>query len=345
MAMIYQASAGAANANKITISMWCRAHNAPSDTGYLFSLLEFGDPEGNAGGIANYLEFRAGATSESFGSYIAAQFCGVKDSVSISSVFTGSSSSVGEGTLKRPVVDDWIGIGNPYNAFTDPTTYLTPFARGTTVDLGSDVDPGKWFHLMVAADYSHDVDYDGALTSSNRLYIVVNGVARSVYGLAGEGHAAVTGGKTYQGARCEQDTPTASTINNYIGLGPFEWSNPSDSGSAIVPAFDFDLNGTEIGIPSQTESSNKNSELLDMADVQIWVGTFIDPTNSTNFSKFVDVNELGGGTPVNPDIAADYFGQQTYLFKGTRDDFLINQGTGGAFSYSGTITDSSGVAY
>ena len=108
-----------------------------------------------------------------------------------------------------------------------------------------------------------------------------------------------------------------------------------------IPAFEFDLNGFEIGIPSQLASPFKNTQLLDMADVQIWVGQYIDPTNPANFEKFI--NTVGGRKyPVSPYAAAIAFGPQTYLFTGAASSFITNRGTGGSFVKTGTLSDVSG---
>jgi hypothetical protein len=69
-------------------------------------------------------------------------------------------------------------------------------------------------------------------------------------------------------------------------------------------------------------------------DVQIWVGQCVVPTPD-NLAKF----RTADGKPVNPAVAAAAFGTPTFLFKGNASSFVNNQGTGGAFTKTGTVTD------
>lgn len=332
MATVYQSSAGASNAKSITISMWVRAAVTNSPSADFYSLLEFGNPDGVWGGVSNYVQFQTNSTNR----YISVQLGGVKDSVAATSVFSGSSDSAGDGTLRRPYVSDTTA-GNPYNAFTDPTIFLTPYATGSTGDLGAVVDPGKWFHLLIAADFEFASSY--ASPTQNKLYILVNGAVCGVYGP--DGSHEMTNGAMYSAARCEDGSGVADIVNSYIGGGPFTWASGIASGSGFVPSFEFDLNGFEIGIPYQRASTSKNTQLLDMADVQIWIGQYIDPTNSANFEKFI--NTVGGRKyPVSPYAAAIAFGPQTYLFTGAASSFITNRGTGGSFVKTGTLSDVSG---
>jgi hypothetical protein len=352
MAMIYQASAGVANATKLTISMWCRAHttNAASEFGDYYRLLEFGNPSGAEGETNCYVDMLTNCDGSNAAIYntIDCRFGGVKQSARGRDIctFSGSTenctvvSSFGETYAGNPgqtiaaVAPDGSSIGDPY---------FTPYVNAGALkgQITSEIDPEKWFHLMVAIDATNPSAKD---LPGVKLYVAVNGFARRLGGPeTGTSHPTL-GTMTPQ-IRCE-DTGYSQQVqaNLDVRSGPVTFSGLDVSGSVIVPGFDIDLNGFEIGIPSQRASPNKNTQLLDMAYVQIWVDKFIDPTNDTNFSKLVNVVN-GIGSPVNTDIAADYFGPQTYLFKGVRDDFIVNQGTGGAFSSTGTITGTSGVQY
>jgi hypothetical protein len=78
----------------------------------------------------------------------------------------------------------------------------------------------------------------------------------------------------------------------------------------------------------------------DMADFQYWVGvSLLSAGNISEATRrlFVD----GNGKPVNPSTAAATLGQQTILFSGNASQFPTNQGTGGAFSLTGTLTNAS----
>lgn len=74
--------------------------------------------------------------------------------------------------------------------------------------------------------------------------------------------------------------------------------------------------------------------LGDMADLQLWIGINPDLTNPANVAKFIS-----GGRPVDPAIAAAEFGPPILLFSGDATGFQTNQGTGGAFTLTGSLTD------
>jgi hypothetical protein len=343
MAMIYQASAGVANAKKLTISMWCRAHttNAPSLAGDFFQLLEFGDTSG-PDGPSDYLSAislatNTNGTNSSFYNNISLQLAGAKESVSGADVitYTGGTHVPGYDTRYYPKMPPQ-DFGTSTDGDYLQTRNYTPYFSASTKDLGALVAPGKWFHLFVSVDASNATSYGG---TNAGMFIAVNGFTNPLYGPAGTSYDTWDVG-TMQPAMLDTGVGSTTIFQN----GPWHESRAANDLWGSIPAFDFAMNGFEIGIPSQRASPNKNTQLLDMADVQIWVDKFIDPTVLTNFEKLVDVVD-GRGSPVNPDMAADYFGPQTYLFKGQREDFLVNNGAGGAFSYSGTITTSSGVGY
>lgn len=107
--------------------------------------------------------------------------------------------------------------------------------------------------------------------------------------------------------------------------------------TGIVPGWAIDLNGTEIGIPAQAAHAASgitgNSDgPIKFADVQIWVGQYIDPL--TDIDKFIN-----GGRPVNPAIAEAAFGIPTYRFNRPASDITNDTGTGGDFTKTGTVTD------
>jgi hypothetical protein len=55
--------------------------------------------------------------------------------------------------------------------------------------------------------------------------------------------------------------------------------------------------GSEIGLPTQI-SNRDVSQKVRYADVMIWFGQFIDPTNADNLAKFIS-----GGRPISPAAA------------------------------------------
>jgi hypothetical protein len=344
MATVYQASAGAANANKITISMWCRAHstNPPSDAGEWYSLLEFGYPNGvfdsEGAGASNYMLLRTNSTDTN-NNVLAMQIGGVLDSVAAADVITHSSGPFELGDLSYT---NW--TSNPFfPSISDPFLYdetrsFTPYVPLTSTNLGASLALGNWFHLLIAIDTSNESTYADPF-GNNRVFAMING---SVAALKGEwddaARPALTNGKFIPSMASRNDS-------QFFKRGPYEWVGRNGGlAHGKIPPFDLDLNGTEIAIPSQIASTNKNTQLLDMADVQIWVGQYIDPTDPANFEKFVSISG-GRGFPASPYGAAIAFGPQTYLFTGNSSTFYDNQGTGGVFSKSGTLSNISGPSY
>lgn len=118
---------------------------------------------------------------------------------------------------------------------------------------------------------------------------------------------------------------------------PAEVTTVANGGDMVL-----DINGKQIGIPAQTTSAYSATQLVDMADVQIWVGKFIDPI--ANYNAFVNIVD-GRGYPVPPATTAAMLGTQDYLFTGGPSTFYTNGGTGGDFVKSGTLNDIPGPSY
>ncbi len=88
------------------------------------------------------------------------------------------------------------------------------------------------------------------------------------------------------------------------------------------------------GVPMLNASGGEPA--IEYADAQIWLNQMVDPSVPANLAKFIS-----GGKPVDPTIAATAFGEQLFLFSGDASTFATNQGTGGAFTLTGTITNAS----
>lgn len=97
------------------------------------------------------------------------------------------------------------------------------------------------------------------------------------------------------------------------------------------------INGCRFGLPTTPASSGFQTTALQIAEVQIWFGTFINPT-AANLEKFVRLVD-GVGRPQNPSAAASAFGVPTYSFRGPPAQFVINRGNGGTVSSTGVINN------
>jgi hypothetical protein len=331
-AYLYQAAASASDANKLTLSAWVKVltTNAPSESGDTYPLFCFGD---SSIALVTNSTMPRGAT-------IRVELYGEVDSIDGNDICTTDNleQSAGDWLQYRPGVNpvpESAG-GNPWWSISNDglggNKFSPKIMARTTGNMNTKVTPGKWFHLMIAVDTSAGLSYGSPF---HKVAVKVNGEAYTDLSGPSDG----VHNPTYMDSNCP------STLYGGIGagsffFGPFVASSSSTGGTTngIIPGYNFVLSGKEVGLPSYPDSAwGLNTQIVDMAQVQIWVGTYIDPTNATNFSKFVTLNGHGGGTSVAPEIAAEYFGTPTYLFKGARDEFVINHGTGGAFSAAGTI--------
>lgn len=105
-------------------------------------------------------------------------------------------------------------------------------------------------------------------------------------------------------------------------------------GAATVDAdgaFDISVNGYHLWNPPKSFLNQY------YCNVMVWFDQCIDPTVG-NLAKFVDDD----GNPVDPAEAIAEFGTPAILFTGGADEFVVNQGSGGAFTPSGTIDDAAG---
>ncbi len=81
----------------------------------------------------------------------------------------------------------------------------------------------------------------------------------------------------------------------------------------------------------------------DVADFRIMPGvSLLDGSGDIPLAKrrlFVDA----GGKPVDPAVATTALGTPCILFSGDAAGFPVNQGTGGAFTLTGTLTNASTI--
>lgn len=74
-----------------------------------------------------------------------------------------------------------------------------------------------------------------------------------------------------------------------------------------------------------------------MADVQMWLGTYVDFSTTANRRLFID----GSGKPVNPSIAEASLGTPILRLSGPLGTWHTNKGSGGGFTLTGAL-DSAG---
>ena len=170
------------------------------------------------------------------------------------------------------------------------------FFVGRFTSVSNAVTGETWTHVFVSSDMSaSDGDTGTTKISSTKLRnIYVNGINK-LFTQTDEAH--------YLGAQSFQDTP-----------------------------FNVAFSGLEFGFPAGPGYYVEFQPKLEYANVQIWLGTYIDPAYIDKF-----ISEEGG--PVDPSIAAATFGAPTFSFLGGQSTFRMNAGSGGSVTDVGTITD------
>jgi len=184
--------------------------------------------------------------------------------------------------------------------------------------------PETWYHLFVAVKTEGD-EY------AQRCYFYLN---REIINDATPAAGQVIQPLPNIGVWSQWDT-----FEGFFGFGSNYDQAIIDEMNPHLPAFSMDVSNGEIDVPNTVVGGSfPVNGKMDVGDFQLWVGTFIDPTNSANLDKFVVVAN-GIGRKVAPSVAAEAFGEQTILCSGGASSFPTNRGTGGAFTTIGTLTD------
>lgn len=136
----------------------------------------------------------------------------------------------------------------------------------------------------------------------------------------------------------------------YVYMGSADVS--SNSGKIVAYLGDIDASGDEDhpttnlggpgaviqgdGVPMRVGDSDPIPRgSFDMANFLMWYGSAIDWSVQANRRFIIDSN----GKPVDPALAIAQFGTPTVALIGDHTAFQTNQGSGGAFALSGTLTD------
>jgi len=175
------------------------------------------------------------------------------------------------------------------------------------------------FHLVVGATFNSDLGFNVHSSANN-------------FGLRSDDGALP--GDVWVPIFSAADTTQPS--GSRTGFLLINGTDASDLARTIDTGVGFASSWENICIPAITETNPGADKTFNIAQLQVWVGTIIDPTIPENYAKFVN-----GGSPVDPVIAATAFGQQTLLFDGDASPtgFQKNQGTAGdIFTLTGMLT-------
>ncbi len=128
-------------------------------------------------------------------------------------------------------------------------------------------------------------------------------------------------------ADCSSDIgPLTAYLNDSEALG--------FSHNLSAPASTIAGNGVPLWVGV---ADTLGDEAFDMANFLMWYGQVIDWSVEANRRFIVDAS----GKAVDPALAIAHFGTPTVAFIGDATAFQTNQGSGGSFTLSGSLTDAS----
>jgi hypothetical protein len=111
----------------------------------------------------------------------------------------------------------------------------------------------------------------------------------------------------------------------------------TDSGVAFDTPY-TSLLSWAVGASGNSTDATESVTLIyfgDMANLLFWAGLYTDLTSPASIPLFIN----GLGKPVDPATAIGSLGTPTCAFIGDAAAFVTNQGSGGTFTVTGTITD------
>jgi hypothetical protein len=107
----------------------------------------------------------------------------------------------------------------------------------------------------------------------------------------------------------------------------------------VLPPFTIAMSGSEFSIPCLAANAAPDyNPQFQLADFLMWTGVSLDTSVAANRRLFMTTLDLGLG-PKNPLVAVAALGTPKYWFQGDSTDFLVNRGTAGALTKTGTVTD------
>ncbi len=132
----------------------------------------------------------------------------------------------------------------------------------------------------------------------------------------------------------------------------FGFSAPNMRGAVYFSDTSFGVNSSQTGGPitltpsswytaACASDSDTPSTLGDFSNVMCWFGNdIVQPDNTINEADRRNFF-TSDGKAVNPSLAIAAYGQPSLYFAGDKDHFATNQGTGGSFTLTGTLTNAS----
>lgn len=356
MAKQFQNPSGIADFQKATFSFWFRIPDndyARSVLGNLGGSTSFTNPDNWAGGIellsfgdtddgtGNNREHRYSTIRLDYGDWNAA--------TPLATAGVAGHVTLDVGTDERRTdycLAAWFGSGPSVNdASSTCSEFVNLYDEGGAasayLSYDANVNSGhmaylpsftfdQWHHVMIAADLSSpDIfgNFPATDASDNHVYdwacssLIRNKIIEiyfdktrktGIYMSTGDATASYAGG--------------GAPLSNFVAGG---WNI-----APVSPASSCLISGKQISL-SGFSGFTYNPEIK-YAEFQAWFGQYIDP--AAHMSKFVS----SSGKPVDASVPQAAFGKPTIRFRRNKTkklQFYTNDGTGGAFSKSGGITD------
>jgi len=237
-------------------------------------------------------------------------------------------SSGGGGGYAAKAVQFWDGVTNDlpcWVGFADPMTGIGSFSQVTAC--------GWFFELALSLNNTAVITgplNGGPLYFGNQLnsatdfgFLCQNILTGDSFLMDSDNGVFTAGAWHFFYIAYDTNHPAGEKIG-HVYVDGVNVANPAltvDASNAF--AFDWGIDShPSLLIPDRNSFFVGDDQPILVADVQIWLGQCIDPSNPSNLEKFIV-----GGKPVDPAIAAAEFGQQTFLFSGDATSFATNQGT------------------
>lgn len=183
----------------------------------------------------------------------------------------------------------------------------------------------------------------GASYSGSPLYIDYSGAVRQVlhnsvgdkqfvYGSAYGSEAFSVGQWHHIFTSANTNFAASSKIGNMLVDGADVYYSPDNTD--IDSSFDIGVNGATFGIPTDGDTLNSVTEVIELAEVWIAFGQYLSPSDVIKFRTISGSPEDLGANGETPTGISP-----TYYFSGNASQFATNRGTGDQPTIIGSITD------
>ncbi len=136
------------------------------------------------------------------------------------------------------------------------------------------------------------------------------------------------------------DAGTTGTPPNWKISNPILWTGPN--GNITDQSWSMPLASTEVGFPvNANDAGSTNPLIMEFAYTFTWMDQYIDWSIPANLAKLVYTGDDGLPWPADTtgQLAIQAFGPPSFFFRGGKDEYIINKGTAGPMTLTGTSSD------